>query len=875
MTDIGLQAGARAYRGLPRLSGDVPYRNTFFTGRTTVLTTLRELLDPSQAGIVPLYGLGGIGKSEIATEYVHRYGPHYRLCCWIPSEKPELIKNSFLSLGRALRLADVQPDERDRSVEIVLDALRQGDPVSDWLLVFDNAPEAAAIVPFVPRGPGHVIITSRDSHWSKALGVNGIEIGKWQREETVEYLRRRVPPLAATSDRAASDRDAEHLAEEESRQADSEKLADAIDDLPIAADHAQAYLTQTGSSVQGYIDMLDSNAHVLMGIDVDIKYPKVVASTWSVSRAVISAEADALFTLLAFFAPEPVHEDLLVQPGKMPDLPFSSSGESDRRAALQRVLTDYRQFRDAARELQRFSLAKMDGRRSVIQVHRVVRAVTQGEITRSDKEAADEFRSTVHSLLATTDPDAPDRDDTDEAYALSRPHIEPSGALESRNPLVRRLIINQVKHLYRMGGFTETLSIGEAALAKWRKIFDPYDERTLTLAVEIAPALRRVGRWKEAMSLDSATMSQLLSVHKSEHNETYLLCARSYGIDLLGLGQYADAFANDEPLIASFEQTFGPEHPETLQMRNNVAISLRCLGRFADAQQCDRKTLEIRERLLGPNDTATLTSRFAVARSERRMGQWEQALRDIQGVANALEQKGEPWNQFRMLVASDLGVSLRRVGYHEEAAHEAEAALERHREMLGDDHRDTLRTAINVINDRRIVGNVRGAIELGVQTVVGLEKVVGPDHPNTVAARANLAIALRVSGNPKAARELNEQVLKDFVAMFGEEHPSSLVVMTNLASDLAAMGEVKRARELGERSLAIHRSFRGDDNPFTIATGANLSLDRRADGDDEGAEELHSEVVRRYHDTIGPEHPDSRLAAQYGRANIDIEPMMD
>lgn len=873
MTDIGGLTGARAQWAQHKLSGDLPYRNPYFTGRTSEILMLRELLEPSQPGIVPLHGLGGIGKSEIATEYVYRYGADYDMCCWIPSEKPELIQNAFLSLGRTLQLADVRPDDRDRSVEVVLEALRQGRPVANWLLVFDNAPEAASVVEFVPRGPGHVIITSRDSHWNRALGVEGIEIGKWEREETVEYLRRRVPAIADFSDQpAASDQD---VREEEGRKEDSHTLAAAIDDLPIAADHSQAYLNQTGSSVQGYIDMLQSNAHVLMGFEVDIKYARVVASTWSVSRSAISDEANALFTLLAFFAPEPVHEDLLVQPGKLEDLPFPSSGGSDSGAALRRVLSDYRQFHDAARELQRFSLAKLGGRRSVIQIHRVVRAVTQGEIVRSDKEVADEFRAAVHSLLAVTDPNEPDRDDTDKIYALSRPHIEPSGALDSRDPLVRRLIINQVKHLYRMGGFAESLGIAEAALARWRQLFEPDDEQTLTLAIELAPALRRVGRWKEAEKLDSETMDRLLSVHKTEDNATYLLCARSYGVDLLGLGQYASALENDEPLVARFEQTFGAEHYETLQMRNNVAISLRCLGRFSDALRYDRKTLQIRERLLGPNDTATLTSRFAVARSERRMGRWEEALRDIQGVADALEQKGEPWNQFRTLVASDLGVSLRRVGYYEDASREGEAVLARRRTMLGDDHRDTLRTAINVINDRRIAGDLGGAIELGKQTVAGLEKAVGSDHPNTISARANLAVALRMAGNPKAASELNEQALEDFLAMFGEDHPSSLVVMTNLASDLAMMGEVQRARQLGERSYAVHLRFRGDDNPFTLATGENLSLDRRADGDAAGAEELHREVVRRYRDTLGPEHPDYRLAAQYGRANIDIEPMMD
>lgn len=853
---------------------DVPYRNPYFTGRTAELTELHARLDPSQAGIVPLYGLGGIGKSEIAAEYVHRHGADYSLCWWISSEKPELIQNAFLRLGRALGLSEVRPEQRDRSVELVLDALRRGEPYANWLLVFDNVPEASAVVPFIPRGGlGHVIITSRDSHWSRALGVDSIEVGKWTRDETVRYLRKRVAALAPVPDETSGS--SQDLLEEVARKESCEKLAEAIENLPLAADHAQAYLTETPTSVQEYIDLLASNPHALMAYEVDIKYPRIAASTWSVSRTAISEEANALFTLLAFFAPGPVHEDLMVRPGRRRE-PSSSAGiEPGQSAALARVLADPRQFRDAARELQRFSLAKIDGLRNTIQLHRVVRAVTQGEILRSDEETADEFRSAVHSLLAAADPDAPDRDDTDEAYALSRPHLEPSGALESASAPVRRLIINQVKHLYRMDGISECISIGEAALAKWKEIFPPDDELTLTLAAAIAPAMRRSGRWEEAMDLDSETMGQLLTLHKSQNNEIYLLCARSYGVDLLGLGRYADALANDEPLIALYEETFGPEHPETLQMRNNVGISLRCLGRFMEALTYDRKTQEIRERCLSPTDTAALTSRFAAARSERRMGRWDDALRDIRAVAEALDEKNEPWVQFRMLVASDLGVSLRRCGYYEEAASEGESALATYREVLGDNHRDTLRTAINVINDRRIVGNLKGAIELGEQTIARLREVVGPDHPNVVAARANLAICLRVSGNPKDAIEIDEQALRDFVAMFGEGHPSSLVVMTNLASDLAAMGGVTRARQLGEQSYANHRRFRGNENPFTLATGANLALDRRADGDAEGAEELYREVIAVYRATIGPEHPDTRRAVQYGRASIDIEPMMD
>ena len=118
--------------------------------------------------------------------------------------------------------------------------------------------------------------------------------------------------------------------------------------------------------------------------------------------------------------------------------------------------------------------------------------------------------------------------------------------------------------------------------------------------------------------------------------------------------------------------------------------------------------------------------------------------------------------------------------------------------------------------------------------------------------------------------------MDDFIRIFdGKRHPSPLVVMTNLASDLATMGEVSRARELGEESWRLHREVRGADHPCTLATAANLSVDRRGDGDVEEAAELYEDTVRRYRATLGPEHPETRLAVQYGRATIDIEPMMD
>lgn len=866
----GRSGEVRARRRYPIWGREIPFRNPHFTGRANELDILRRRLRAGSRAVIgqppqPLYGLGGVGKTEIAAEYAHRFRDDYDLVWWIRAEQKDTIINALIALGQQLSLPDFRVDERDYSAGVVIEALNRGDPYENWLLIFDNAASAELIGKYIPRGPGHVIITSRDSKWRRALRVEGIEVSEFQPAETVEFLRKRVPALNLVEpDPSGADR-AQRIVREENarREQDATALARQLANLPLAAEHAAAYLVETGLPVDDYLKLFEQNAHTLLGDEVDILYPHSVATTWKVSRATISREADVLFQLLAFFSPEPISAELLLQPGRVKSLPEE----------LTFVLNDASEFRRAARELARFSLVKIDGVRNVVQVHRVVQAVTQGRLQREDPDAARVYREAAHALLAASDPHAPDRDDSDPIYERSRQHLIPSGAVESADPLVRGLVINQVRRLDRRGGHNEALGLGEPALKIWKDRFGADDRQTLALAVEVGVALRHSGRWQEALELDADTLSRLRRQF-GEDDQASLTCARSYGADLTMLGQYAAALENDIALLPLYEQVFRPEHPDTLQLRNNIAVSLRCLGEFDEALSFDQHTLAERERILGYIDTGTLISKWAVARDLRRLGRWEEALTLVRDVCETLEDKGEPWNPFRLLAAADLSVSLRRVGFYEDAARQGEETLARHASILGDDHRQTLLVATNLINDRRLVDNLSGAQGLGEQTVLAWDKVVGPDHPNAVGARANLAIVLRARHNPTEARELNERVLQDFVTMFEETHPSPLVVMVNLASDLAMLGETKRARQMGERAFEMNREVRGADHPVTLAAAANLSIDRRGDGDETGGRVLYEETIERYRRTLGAEHPESRLAAQRGRAGVDIDLMM-
>ena len=576
-----------------------------------------------------------------------------------------------------------------------------------------------------------------------------------------------------------------------------------------------------------------------------------------------SPAATALLELLAFFASEPIDEDLLLQAG------VRAPTEE-----LRRILADPDSLRRAAAELSRMSLAEIDEPNRRIRVQRIVQALARGQLSMENPVAARTLAKLVQSILAASDPGAPDRDDAEEIYQRSRQHLIGSGAIMSSDPSVRQLVINQIRRLYRAGRFTEGVALGEASLSQWQETFGSDDRQTLELAVEVGFALRRLGRWEEAMELNVDTLRQLRLLFGIT-DKVYLLCAGSCGIDLALLGKYGKALENNLTLLPAYERIFGCDHLDTLQVRNNIAINLRCVGRFKEALEYDRYTCSKRQEILGNEDTGTLTSWFAIARDLRMLGRIQEAHEILTSISSILARKPAVSQHFQLLVGADLAVSFRRCGRYQEALVKAEAIFRQFDVVFGPRHRDTLRAGINTVNDLRITGRLLDARNLGERTVAGWIAIVGANHPNTLAAHANLACVLRTEGNPAESLRINEDVVSKFTELFGEAHPNTLAVLTNVASDLAMMGKSHQARQVGERSYRLHAETRGHDHPCTLAAAANLALDRRGDRDHAGAEELHASTRRIIERKLGVDHPESRLIAQYERMTLDIEPMMD
>ena len=93
-------AGPRLPGSVPRV-WNIPARNPGFTGRDGLLVAVRErLLAGDRAVVQALQGMGGVGKTQLAAEYAHRFAGTYDLAWWVNSEQAGLIGDQFAALGR-------------------------------------------------------------------------------------------------------------------------------------------------------------------------------------------------------------------------------------------------------------------------------------------------------------------------------------------------------------------------------------------------------------------------------------------------------------------------------------------------------------------------------------------------------------------------------------------------------------------------------------------------------------------------------------------------------------------------------------------------------------------------------------------------------
>ena len=273
-------------------------RDPAFVGRDALIDEVRARLDGGDR--VVLFGPDGVGKSETAAEYAHRFGKDYDAILWLDAGITHLV-------------------------DTTADAFRGHDR---WLLILDDLARLTDPLPTAAgKGAGHILVTSRtDQGWAGI--AEPVPVAPLARTESVGLLRRRLPRLTAE---------------------DAEELADAVGDLPLGLRLAAATLAETAMAPVAYLE-------TLAGYAWEAADGSALTSAVLVAAAHLQdadpAAAD-LLRLCALLAPEPIPPDLFAAAGR--------DGLPPTLAAVADVVGLDTAVERAARRIVRFGLARDDG----------------------------------------------------------------------------------------------------------------------------------------------------------------------------------------------------------------------------------------------------------------------------------------------------------------------------------------------------------------------------------------------------------------------------------------------------------------------------------------------------------------------------------
>ena len=166
---IGRTSRTRSWSSRPRA-------NPFFVGRADELLQVAKALcggDTTVAlgQVVASTGLGGLRKTQLAVELVHRYGRYFvGGVFWVSFARPDEIPLQVA--GCAGPGVEARPLE-----ERVRGAKEAWQTAAPRLLVFDNCEEEALLAAWRPPSCGcRVLVTSRRSVWSPTPGVTALRL---------------------------------------------------------------------------------------------------------------------------------------------------------------------------------------------------------------------------------------------------------------------------------------------------------------------------------------------------------------------------------------------------------------------------------------------------------------------------------------------------------------------------------------------------------------------------------------------------------------------------------------------------------------------------------------------------------------------------
>jgi len=766
-------------------------RNKFFTGGEDLLNRLHENFNKGEL-VQALGGMGGVGKTQTALEYAHRYRGEYKYLFWIKAHSRRVLVADFADIAELLNLRNKDAENQSLSVGVVKSWLENN---AGWLLILDNADDLAVAREFIPSGEtGHTLLTTRAPYTGKIAVRNAVN--KMGPDEGGLFLLRRLGKLK---------KDEPLQLAPNAFRAQAEDLSRTIDGLPLALDLAAAFIDETPSTLNEYLSLYQAehSSLQLMKSNIDVAHPESVLITFSLAcdkiEEVSPAAAD-LLRLCAFLEADAIPEEIF------------SGGAKELGEELGPKAASSTGLIEVIKKAGRFSLLHHDPEMRTVNLHRLVQAVLK------DKMESDIRRRWAECAVR----------------ALSRvfPNVE-----YANWPLCSRL----VQHAQSLAWLIDEYCFDFPQASKMLIQAGRYLYERAQYS-EAEPLYRRAIKIREkTLGPDhpdvAATLNNLGDLYRAQ-------------------GKNEEAEPLYKQSLAIYEKVLGPENPEVATTLNNLAELHRAHCKYEEAEPLYKRSLAIKAKALGPWHLDVATTLKNLAGLYRAQGKYEEAEPLYKQSLAIYEKAQGPWHPYVATTLNNLADLYRAQGKYEEAEPLYKQSLAIYEKALGPEHPDMAAPLGNLAELYRAQGRYEEAEPLHKRSLVIKEKTLGPEHHFVATTLGNLALLYEAQGKYEEAEPLYKRFLATKEKVLGPEHHFVATTLGNLADLYRAQGKYDEAEPLYKRSLAINEKALGANHPDVAATLGNLAGLYRTQGKYNEAEPLYKESLAINEKTLGPEHPD-------------------
>jgi tetratricopeptide (TPR) repeat protein len=822
---------------------NLPAHNMFFTGRGAILETIARWFfsEIEATQTLALSGLAGVGKTQIALEYAHRYYDHYDAVLWVKASSKDTFESDMLIIARILDL----PEMQDKDVQIIVAAVHRWlKQRRKWLLILDEVKDEQLLNGFVPSVQGgDVLITTQLSAIS---GIESIEVESMTESEGVQLLlrcARIIPPNSEDDDDLAA------------RYPDALTITRLMAGLPLALDQAGAFIDATSCGLDGYLLRYEKQSAELLKWRVEAQSADDVSLSvrWLMLISDIESVPFALDILrfCAFLNAEDIPEEL-IHTGLRFFNPMATPDSPDVPAAID-VLCNYSLLRRSSNKDL-----------SLVSIHRLMQEVLKGRL---DKET--QRRYAENTVLAVNEafPEI-DFSNWDKCH-IYLPHmricIQYIKTYQIFSKEAAHLIHEAAYYMFERVMYQEVETLYLDALLIQKNLLGPDDVEVARTLYSLALYWRELARYDEAEKL----FQEALEIREKKLGGEHVHTAAS--LHQLGwiynrLARYEEA---EDLLLRALEirrKQLPPLHQNVATSLNEIGRLYRHIAHYDKAHVYLDDALEIRMKLNHPHFAKTLVD---LAWLYYEQGDLEEAGRQI---IRALSTQEATLHHHPRLAKTltKLGLLYCARGRFGAAEKLYQRALAIRQEILPQDHPDMAETYDSLgllyyhqaqydmsrgLDEEAL--EIYGKSEHYYQLALELRrKILGPIHPETTQTLNHLGLLYFARGEFEQAHRYFTEALEAREKTLGKIHPHIVSCLNNLAQLSIAQGNYAEAENL----LLQARSICDDlhiQHPQIARTLESLGDLYVLLGRDEEAQALYEQVIPIYTSKLIPNHPNT------------------